>query len=56
VLISPSLQDETGLRFLTASTHRSLSIRGTLDNTSGVDYALPEAEQDVIWFPIRSYT
>jgi hypothetical protein len=41
VLISPTLQDETGLRFITASTHRSLSIRGTLDNTSGVDYALP---------------
>ena len=47
VLISPSLQDETGLRFLTASTHRPLAIRGALDNTSGVDYALPEAEQDV---------
>jgi endonuclease/exonuclease/phosphatase family metal-dependent hydrolase len=47
VLISPALQDDTGLRFITASTHRTLAIRGTLDNTSGVDYALPEAEQDL---------
>ena len=47
VLISPALHDETGLRFINVSTHRTLAIRGSADNTSGVDYARPEAEQDV---------
>jgi endonuclease/exonuclease/phosphatase family metal-dependent hydrolase len=47
MLISPTLHDEAGLRFVQASTHRELAIRGQADQGGGVDYSLPDAEQDL---------
>ncbi len=47
VLLSQSLNDSAGLRFLSLTRHRDLAIKDAEDQGGGVDYDLDDDEQDV---------